>query len=121
MHDLSEGGFAVALAECALVHGVGAQVDLTAEASEHVPRPDAALFGERQTRVILSAQPPHVDDIVALAHAHGLACYAIGETGGDRLTIRWNDTLLVDLPLEQCRAAYEGAIPRWFTGADMPR
>jgi phosphoribosylformylglycinamidine synthase II len=121
MHDLSEGGFAVALAECALVQGVGAQVDLTAEASEHVPRPDAALFGERQTRVILSAQSPHVDDIVALARAYGLACYAIGETGGDRLTIRWNDTLLVDLPLEQCRAAYEAAIPRWFTGADMPR
>ena len=51
----------------------------------------------------------------------GLACYAIGETGGDRLTIRWDGALLVVLPLAQCRAAYEGAIPRWFTGADMPR
>jgi len=44
----------------------------------------------------------------------GLARYAIGETGGDRLRIRWNGALLVDLPLAQCRAAYEGAIPRWF-------
>jgi hypothetical protein len=44
----------------------------------------------------------------------GLACYAIGETGGDRLRIRWNGEPSIDLPLEQCRAAYEGAIPRWF-------
>jgi phosphoribosylformylglycinamidine (FGAM) synthase-like enzyme len=119
MHDLSEGGFAVALAECALVHGVGVQVNLTDAASEGAPRPDAVLFGERQTRVILSAQPPHVDDIVALAHAHGLACYAIGETGGDRLTIRWCDATLVDLPLAQCREAYEGGIPRWFGQAGV--
>jgi phosphoribosylformylglycinamidine synthase len=120
MHDLSEGGFAVALAECALVHGVGVQVNLTDAASEGAPRPDAALFGERQTRVILSAQPSHVGEIVALAHAHGLACYVIGETGGDRLTIRWDGEPSIDLPLEQCRAAYEGAIPRWFGQAQIP-
>jgi hypothetical protein len=46
----------------------------------------------------------------------GLARYAIGETGGDRLTIRWDGALLVDLPLAQCRAAYEGAIPKHFSG-----
>ena len=44
----------------------------------------------------------------------GLARYAIGETGGDRLRIRWNGEPSIDLPLEQFRAAYEGAIPRWF-------
>jgi phosphoribosylformylglycinamidine (FGAM) synthase-like enzyme len=114
MHDLSEGGFAVALAECALVHGVGVQVNLTDAASEGAPRPDAALFGERQTRVILSASPQHADAIVARAQQLGLACYAIGETGGDRLRVRWDGALLVDLPLELCREAYEGAIPRWF-------
>jgi len=116
MHDLSEGGFAVALAECALVHGVGVQVNLTDAASEGAPRPDAALFGERQTRVILSAPPQHADAIVALAQQHGLACYAIGETGGDRLRIRWNGETLIDLPLAQCREAYEGAIPKHFSG-----
>lgn len=114
MHDLSEGGFAVALAECALVFGIGAQVDLSDVAAEHAPRPDAALFGERQTRVILSAAPPHEEDIRALAQAHGLACHLIGETGGERLTIRWRGTPLVDLPLARCREAYEGAIPRYI-------
>jgi hypothetical protein len=42
--------------------------------------------------------------------------YAIGETGGDRLTIRWNGETLIDLPLTQCQEAYEGAIPKHFSG-----
>jgi hypothetical protein len=50
----------------------------------------------------------------ACGKIYRVACYAIGETGGDRLRIRWNGETLIDLPLEQCRAAYEGAIPRWF-------
>jgi hypothetical protein len=60
-----------------------------------------------------------VNEIVARAQQLGLACYGIGETGGDRLRIRWNDETLIDLPLEQCRAAYEGAIPRWFRQVSM--
>ncbi len=115
MHDLSEGGFAVALTECALVHGVGVQVALPAEAFDHAPRPDAALFGERQTRVILSAAPQHASEIVALARAHGLACDTIGATGGERIQIDWQGARLIDLPLTRCREAYEGAIPRWFS------
>ena len=95
------------------------RVDLTDAASEGAPRPDAALFGERQTRVILSASPQHADEIIALAQQHGLACHAIGETGGDRLRIRWCDATLVDLPLAQCREAYEGGIPRWFGQAGV--
>jgi phosphoribosylformylglycinamidine synthase len=108
MHDLSEGGFAVALAECALVHGVGATVDLPAEAI--APRPDATLFGELQTRVIISAQPENADAIRQLASAHGLACYTLGETGGDRVRIALNGQEYVNLALSECHAAYEGAL-----------
>jgi hypothetical protein len=46
----------------------------------------------------------------------GLARYAIGEAGGDRLRIRWNGETLIDLPLTQCQEAYEGAIPKHFSG-----
>ncbi|MDW8051553.1 MAG: phosphoribosylformylglycinamidine synthase subunit PurL [Armatimonadota bacterium] len=111
MHDLSEGGFAVALAECALTYGVGAAVDLPAEAIDHVPRRDAALFGERQTRVIISAAPEYAPAIAELASVYGLACYRIGTTGGDRLRIALQGQTVIDLPLADCRAAYEGAIP----------
>jgi phosphoribosylformylglycinamidine synthase len=108
MHDLSEGGFAVALAECALVHGIGATVDLPAEAI--APRPDATLFGEFQTRVILSAKPEHVEAIQQMTAAHGLACYTIGETGGDRVQIALKGQTVVNLTLSACQAAYEGAL-----------
>ncbi len=108
MHDLSEGGFAVALAECALVHGIGATVDLPAEAI--APRPDATLFGEFQTRVILSAKPEHVEAIQQMTAAHGLACYTIGETGGDRVQIALHGQPTVNLTLSACQAAYEGAL-----------
>ncbi|MDW8106542.1 MAG: phosphoribosylformylglycinamidine synthase subunit PurL [Armatimonadota bacterium] len=111
MHDLSEGGFAVALAECALTYGVGASVDLPAEAIDHVSRRDAALFGERQTRVIISAAPEHASAVAELAAAYGLACYRIGTTGGERLRIALQGQTVIDLPLADCRAAYEGAIP----------
>ncbi|GIV06223.1 MAG: phosphoribosylformylglycinamidine synthase subunit PurL [Fimbriimonadales bacterium] len=108
MHDLSEGGFAVALTECALVHGTGATVDLPAEAI--APRPDATLFGEFQTRVILSAKPEHVEAIQQMTAAHGLACYTIGETGGDRVQIALKGQPIVNLTLSACQAAYEGAL-----------
>ncbi|MCS7209104.1 MAG: phosphoribosylformylglycinamidine synthase subunit PurL [Fimbriimonadales bacterium] len=110
MHDLSEGGFAVALAECALVYGIGACVDLPAEATAFAPRPDAALFGETHTRVILSAKPENAELIRQLAATHGLACYILGSTGGDRLRIALQGQIVVDLTWLQCREAYEGAI-----------
>ena len=55
-HDVSEGGFAVALAECCFdTGGRGADVDLPAVQSELVPGEIAALFGESVPQVIVSA------------------------------------------------------------------
>lgn len=113
MHDLSEGGLAVALAESALVNGVGAAVVLPPEAVAHVPRPDAVLFGEWQTRVLVSASPAHADAIRQLATEYGLACHLIGETGGDRVQIALDGQTLIDLPLPACESAYEGALTLW--------
>ncbi|MFN7015972.1 MAG: phosphoribosylformylglycinamidine synthase subunit PurL [Fimbriimonadales bacterium] len=110
MHDLSEGGFAVALAECALVNGVGVQVDLPPKATNYAPRPDAALFGELQTRVIVSVAPTHASLVEQLARGYGLACYAIGTTGGDRVRVALQGELLIDISLAECHAAYEGAL-----------
>ena len=110
MHDLSEGGFAAALAECALVNGVGVQVDLPPEATHYAPRPDAALFGELQTRVIVSVAPAHASSVEQLAREYGLACYAIGTTGGDRVRVALQGRLLIDISLAECHAAYEGAL-----------
>ncbi len=82
-HDCSEGGLAVALAECCMSNGdamVGASVDLGALGA----RLDAVLFGETQSRVIVTCAPEHLEQIVNGA----LPVTVLGATGGDALKIR---------------------------------
>lgn len=55
-HDCSEGGLAVALAEMAIAGAKGAQVEL-----KDTVRPDALLFGEAQSRIIISIQEAHLE------------------------------------------------------------
>jgi phosphoribosylformylglycinamidine synthase len=77
-HDCSEGGVAVALAECCMTNGdamLGATVDLPATA--------AALFGESQSRVVLTASPANAEKILA----SGLPVTKLGMVGGDQLRI----------------------------------
>ncbi len=83
-HDVSNGGLAVALAECCFTApdgvGMGAQIEL-----EDGMRPDALLFGESTGRVI--AATADADALCAAARAAGVPARRIGVTGGDRLTI----------------------------------
>lgn len=113
-HDLSEGGLAVALTESALVHGVGAEIELLPEAFNWSPRRDAHLFGEVQTRVLVSAPPGRVAEIKRLASEYNLGCYEIGRTGGQQLLIHADGEPLVALPLSELQAVYEEALPRRF-------
>jgi phosphoribosylformylglycinamidine synthase len=81
-HDCSEGGLAVALAECCMSNGdamVGAGIDL----SQFTDRLDAVLFGETQSRIVLSCGPQHVEEIL---HS-GLPVTRLGTTGGTSLKI----------------------------------
>jgi phosphoribosylformylglycinamidine synthase len=82
-HDCSEGGLAVALAECCMSNGealVGASIDLGALGA----RPDAVLFGETQSRIIVSCAPEHLERIVGAA----LPVTVLGATGGRALKIK---------------------------------
>jgi phosphoribosylformylglycinamidine synthase II len=87
-HDCSDGGFAVALAECCmtgLTHEAkthGAKVDLPGEG-----RLDGRLFGEAQSRVIVSCKPGLAPQVEALAEKFGVPCKKIGHVGGDALVI----------------------------------
>src|SRR5262249_30921385 len=74
-HDCSEGGLAVALAECCVMDGIGASVRLS---SGSVPI-HAYLFGEDPTRVVLSLAPEKQDQVVELCRRHGVPCAVVGE------------------------------------------
>src|SRR4029453_7919712 len=76
VHDCSDGGAAVAVAEMALASGIG----LTMTVVPQIPTPAAILFGEDQGRFVISTRDP--DAVRAAANAAGLFAVPIGTTGG---------------------------------------
>ncbi len=80
--DISGGGLAVALAECAMWGELGTRVRVPAA---HSPAVD--LFGESPSRLVVSCRPRHAAALTLLARQHGLPVEAIGTVGGDRLVV----------------------------------
>jgi phosphoribosylformylglycinamidine synthase len=94
-HDCSEGGLAVALAECGISELVaretprllGATVDLSALAEAGV-RLDALLFGETQSRVVITVRSEDAGRVLKQAQIMGVPAARIGVVGGDSLIIK---------------------------------
>ncbi|MBV8444154.1 MAG: phosphoribosylformylglycinamidine synthase subunit PurL [Hyphomicrobiales bacterium] len=80
VHDLSDGGLAVALAEMAIAGGVGATI-------ESIGPEHAFFFGEDQGRYVLSAPPAGTAAIAKEAGRLGVPLLRIGVTGGDTLRL----------------------------------
>ena len=92
-HDCSEGGLAVCLAESCISQLVGretprligATIDLSAVASTRL---DALLFGETQSRIVITCKPLDAVKVVERAKLMGVPASRIGTVGGDSLTIK---------------------------------
>ena len=113
-HDCSDGGFAVALAECAMANKerqFSATVDLSRWSG--VSR-RALLFGEAQGRIIVSTDAPDVVERIAVSH--GVPATQVGVvTAAERpFTIRYTGGELV-ASMDQLAAAYHNAIPSIMT------
>jgi len=83
-HDISDGGLAVALAECCITGEPprGAKITVYDQM-----RRDALYFGESQSRIVLSCKPGNKREFVQIAMEHELEIQEIGATGGDRLRV----------------------------------
>ena len=100
-HDCSDGGLAVALAECCIAGGVGFR------GSGALPgRRDAALFGERPSRIVVSLAPEAVGAFAAICREEGAPWTRLGAVGGTRLDAGG----LLDLPVEEMASAWRGGI-----------
>ncbi len=115
-HDLSDGGLAVALAECCIgppyeEPGIGAKLDLTELAG--ALDPFALLYGEEPGRALLSASAAHLPTILELAREKRVPARVIGTvaTLGGLLEIRLSNQELA-FPVSQLREIYLTAIPR---------
>jgi phosphoribosylformylglycinamidine synthase len=99
-HDVSEGGLAVALAECCIAGRVGARVEL----------PD--LFGEGPGGVVVSGPLASIDKLAETASEHGFI--RLGEVGGDRLVASVPAATL-SVPVVDLATAFETGIPAKFS------
>ncbi len=106
VHDLSDGGLAVALAEMAMAGGVGATV--SAPGGDHA----AAWFGEDQGRYLVVAAKDKADEILRRAAQASLPAALIGATGGDSLRLGAATPVLV----RDLREAHEGWMPAYMAG-----
>ena len=92
-HDCSEGGLAVALAESCISQLIardtprllGATVDLSTMKDVRL---DALLFGETQSRIVITCKPLDAVKVVERAKLMGVPAVQIGKVGGDKLTVK---------------------------------
>jgi phosphoribosylformylglycinamidine synthase len=137
-HDLADGGLAVAVAESAILGRQGADVALEPLAGAALvaappgalpaddaralsspgaltpARPEAELFGEGQSRAIVSVAPEGLARVLALAAAAGVPARRIGRVGGGR--VRFGDW--IDLSLEEVAEAWEQGLE--LAAAELP-
>jgi phosphoribosylformylglycinamidine synthase len=98
-HDCSDGGLAVTLAECCITGGRGAKVAL----KEKI-RNDALLFGETQSRIIVSISPKNLSWLQEIVNKYKISFQVLGKIEGDRLQIKG----LIDLKVEELEKAWKG-------------
>jgi phosphoribosylformylglycinamidine synthase II len=106
VHDCSDGGLAVALAEMAMASGIGAEVKL--------PEGDAFEmgFGEDQARYVVTCPAAQAEAVIAALEAAGVPVRKLGLTGGDALTFAGLGTISI----QALKTAHEGWMPRYMAG-----
>ncbi len=100
-HDCSEGGLAVALAESCFEHEIGAKIEIKEEVSDK-----ALLFGESQSRIILSLDKNDEDKLTKIAKNNEIPYQKIGYTKSDKL--QFNN--LLNLNVKEMKTEWETAI-----------
>ena len=99
VHDVSDGGLAVCLAEMAVRSKLGSTGRLSIEDR-------AELFTETPGRVVVCTTSP--DEILERAASAGVPATVIGTAGGDRIVVEG----LVDLALADVVEVWAGALPK---------
>src|SRR5947209_4229947 len=106
VHDISDGGRLVAIAEMAMAAGIGAELD-RAQLAAH-----AFWFGEDQARYVVTVAAGVAETVMARARAAGVPARQVGLTGGDALTLEGERPILV----AKLRERFEGWLPAYMAG-----
>jgi phosphoribosylformylglycinamidine synthase II len=113
-HDVSDGGLAVALAECAMKGGRGAEISL-----DTTIRPSALLFGETTGRALITFAAANEGSIRKAAAAAGVPFRAVGRVGGGSLSVRVAGRALIEENVASLREIWTTAFERAIAAADV--
>jgi len=125
-HDCSDGGLAVALAECCFSslnrEGIGAQISLESgvwslesktkdgSASDSRLQTSDLLFSETPSRIIISFAETARNEVEEIASAAGCPMLIFGSVGSDRLQIVSEGHVLISLPVEEMERAWRSSL-----------
>ena len=104
-HDCSDGGLAIALAESCIMGKVGADIALQTDC-----KPSAALFGETQSRVVVSLSAGKLAALKEIAGEIDVEVVTLGKVGGDALKIKVNGKALVDANVSEMETGWRSVI-----------
>jgi phosphoribosylformylglycinamidine synthase len=110
VHDISDGGLLVALAEMAMAGEMGAWIALGGNA------PIPVCFGEDQGRYLVCVPAPEAGRILAEAEVAGVRAALLGETGGDRIALAEHG----EAELAVLRRVHENWFPALMGAGELP-
>jgi phosphoribosylformylglycinamidine synthase subunit PurL len=114
-HDVSDGGLAVTLAEsCFASDGLAARVSLTSKEPD-----EAALFGERGARAVVSVTSANLARVLSLAAQYGVAAREVGRVTRGDFRIELNGQAVVSADVPSLTDAWAGALERLLRGNDF--
>ncbi len=118
VHDLSDGGLAVALAESCAAGGVGAEVDLAPLLGDLVDSPlppiTTALFSETPGRVLVAVPEEVAGAVEAMAAQYSIPLARLGTTGGEALRVgvgTEESSSVLEVQVAELASRWQGALP----------
>jgi phosphoribosylformylglycinamidine synthase len=109
VHDVSDGGLLVAIAEMALAGDMGVELfPYEGKLPAH-----AVWFGEDQGRYVLSVEPLAAEEVIERARLLALPARIVGRTGGEEIALKGEPAL----PLAELRAVHEHWLPDYMAGS----
>ena len=100
-HDVSDGGVAVNIIESCISGGIGASIN-----EEIINRWDAALFGETQSKIIVSISPNDINELTILANQNSVPIKSVGKVGGDSVIF----SNLISITLEEVTKKWDTSL-----------
>jgi phosphoribosylformylglycinamidine synthase subunit PurL len=109
VHDISDGGLLLAIAEMAMASKIGAVLEAPTDLPAH-----AFWFGEDQARYVITVRPDAVEEVLRAIEMAYVGVHRLGATGGHVLAVADERPLRVDDLIKR----FEGWLPAYMAGGN---